>query len=87
MDDFELTVRVKVFPDPEFCEKHRLNCCRFMKYTAYYRCQLFTGQGFEEGYGLLLEKDEETLKVKKCPECKEAYQKQKEINESTKQNS
>lgn len=58
----EITVKVKIFDDPEYCGE-----CEYLGQERFvFSCELFTESG-------LLEQNYETDQAIKCPQCKAAF--------------
>jgi hypothetical protein len=62
MSEIEIDIKAKIFDDPEYCEtKNGSYCCPYIKYVDEGYCELFR-------YSL------RGSAVKKCQQCKEAWQ-------------
>jgi len=77
MSEIEIDVKVKIFDDPEYCNKNSVFKCGFLDLKEN-NCLLYPI--FDEVYGEVengLENyfDGKENPAVKCPECKEAYQK------------
>lgn len=79
--NYEITVKRKVFPDPEFCAgliDKEYECCRFLAFNE--EC-VFFGKG--DGVTNLKQKTSSAgyHSAVKCPECKAACQKNESKDE------
>jgi hypothetical protein len=72
---------INIFDDPKFCESdndEKIEQCDFLLSDGYEFCAIFVNPSIGHYY-----KDTRSRKMKKCPECKEKYQKAKELNHGT----